>query len=98
MKITDFGVSHLRSRPFTSGSSSQSRISICSSGHTISRPATSELPSICCEQLDSLEAEQPDADLAKTVGSPAFFAPELCFSGDYQEVGFFVGVGVSDDN
>jgi serine/threonine protein kinase len=95
VKITDFGVSHLRARPHLSRSNSASHLQ---SGHrgslsaeSILSDATSDYAS---EGFDSMqddhalaltqdqEAEwhaKEEAELAKTVGSPAFFAPELCF-------------------
>jgi serine/threonine protein kinase len=79
VKISDFGVSHLRI-PRTEASTNQ----------TMSR-RHSHRTSSSNDSQGSAEEEEDDrwvddeAELAKTVGSPAFFAPELCYTGDFDD-------------
>jgi [calcium/calmodulin-dependent protein kinase] kinase len=79
VKITDFGVSHLRApRPPTdNGVTMTRRLShrTCSSGDS-----KATLEGDDDDDTDGRWADD-EAELAKTVGSPAFFAPELCYAG-----------------
>ncbi|KAI8053251.1 kinase-like domain-containing protein [Syncephalis plumigaleata] len=81
VKITDFGVSHLRAprSPTTdNGVTMARRLShrTCSSGDS-----KATLEGDDDDDADGRWADD-EAELAKTVGSPAFFAPELCYAGD----------------
>ncbi|TIC09367.1 kinase-like protein [Wallemia mellicola] len=73
VKISDFGVSHF-SYALRAQSPEQSPLFTMS---TIENKSETQLDS----PQSSLESEPvfSDQDLAKTAGSPAFFAPELCF-------------------
>lgn len=73
VKISDFGVSHF-SYALRAQSPDQSPLFTMSS---IENKSETQLDS----PSSSLEADPvfTDQDLAKTAGSPAFFAPELCF-------------------
>lgn len=82
VKITDFGVSHLRApRHGANGTGPMTRQP---SHHTSSSDGSRGSAE---EDEDDQRWADDEAELAKTVGSPAFFAPELCYTGGLSGAG-----------
>ncbi|CAD6955183.1 unnamed protein product, partial [Tilletia laevis] len=82
VKISDFGVSHYSA---TLKQQAHAHVSAANSSHTsaTSSPLVvshATLPSDTFGPISSMPSDEQE--LAKTAGSPAFFAPELCVAGD----------------
>ncbi|KAI9291020.1 kinase-like protein [Neoconidiobolus thromboides FSU 785] len=87
IKISDFGVSFCRRQPSLTFSLASERPSSTTSSmeesSVLSASPLSELqhfPSMNLMNRNSIDEDE--LELAKTAGSPAFFAPELCWSGE----------------
>jgi serine/threonine protein kinase len=83
VKISDFGVSHF-SYALRLASAGANSLRTASPSPLRAHPGSTEPgddPHHPHEKFDDVLMDE--SDLAKTAGSPAFFAPELCHQGDY---------------
>lgn len=86
VKISDFGVSHF-SYALSAQSPDQSPLFTLSSPNKSETQLESSTPNSPNSPTSTEEPLFTDQDLAKTAGSPAFFAPELCYQRSSQREG-----------